>query len=232
MSRGLRKRAAAMLMLTMIVSLLAIVIAYFANVLGYQSTADIALRSAMRSGGIAATTQALAEGDPSDGGLDDGYARWFIDPAVGETAPLGVPLSPWSAGTGGIARRVTLLVLQGEAARSGSFADRFSGSLATILGGDTANLSRDGLDVEVLNPATDANQTGCSALNNSSCSPAPVCTAAGVYPEGITSSLDGRCYTSSTVVLRIQISVVQTAGTATLVRTVAIGAGTGGEVTP
>jgi hypothetical protein len=221
-----------MLMLTMIVSLLAIVIAYFANVLGYQSTADIALRSALRSGGIAASVVALPEGDPGDGGLDDGYARWFIDPAVGATAPVGVPLSVWSPGTGGVARRVALLVLQGESARSGSFADRFSGSLPLILGGDTANLSRDGLDVEVLNPATESNQVGCSALNNSSCSPAPVCTAAGVFPEGITSSLDGRCYTSSTVVLRIQISVVQTAGTAVLVRTVAVGAGTGSEVAP
>ena len=227
-----RKRGAAMLMLTIIVSLLAIVIAYFANTLGYQSTADIALRSAMRSGGVAASAFALPEGDPGDGGLDDGYARWFIDPAVGETAPMGVPLSPWSAGTGGVARRVVLLVLQGEASRSGSFADRFAGSLPLLLGNDTANLSRDGLDVEVLNPATEANQIGCSSLNNSLCAPAPVCTAPGAFPEGITSELDGRCYTTSTVVLRIRASVVQTAGTATLVRTVAVGAGTSVEVLP
>lgn len=219
-----------MLALTMIVSLLAIVIAYFANTLGYQSTADIALRSALRSGGIAASTATLPDGWDGET-TDDGYARWFIDRAVGATAPLGVPLSPWSAGTGGIARRVTLLVLAGEASRSGSFADRFAGSLASILGSDTANLSRDGLDIEVLNPATEASQTGVSALNDSGWSPAPVCTSGG-YPEGITSELDGRCYTTSTVVLRIQISVVQTAGTVTLVRTVAVSAGTTSEALP
>ena len=219
-----------MLMLTIIISLLAIVIAYFTNTLGYQSTADIALRSALRSGGIAAAGVAIADGDGTAG--DAGYARWFIDPAVGTTAPLGVPLSPWSAGSGGIARRVTLLVLQGEAGRSGSFADRFSGTLSTILGGDTAELTRDGLDVEVLNPATDSNQTGCSSLNDSACSLAPVCTTAGLFPEGITSSLDGRCYTSSTIVLRIRISIVQTAGTVTLIRTVAVGAGASIELTP
>jgi hypothetical protein len=221
-----------MLMLTMIISLLAIVIAYFANTLGYQSTADIALRSALRSGGIAAAAYALPEGDPSDGGVDDGYARWFIDPAVGATAPLGVPLSPWSAGTGGVARRVTLLVLQGEAGRSGSFADRFGGTLSSVLGSDTNNLLRDGLDVEVLNPAADANQIGCSSLNDSSCSPAPICTAAGLFPEGITSALDGNCYTTSTVVLRVRISVVQTAGTVMLIRTVAVGAGSSAELVP
>ena len=219
MIRSMRRRGAAMLMLTIIISLLAIVIAYFTNTLGYQSTADIALRSALRSGGIAAAGVAIADGDGTAGD-------------AGTTAPLGVPLSPWSAGSGGIARRVTLLVLQGEAGRSGSFADRFSGTLSTILGGDTAELTRDGLDVEVLNPATDSNQTGCSSLNDSACSLAPVCTTAGLFPEGITSSLDGRCYTSSTIVLRIRISIVQTAGTVTLIRTVAVGAGASIELTP
>lgn len=219
-----RARGAALLVMTLVISLLAIVIAYFSNTLGYQNAAEIALRSAMRSGGTAAAGITLADGDPNSAS-DDGYARWFIDAGVGTIAAEGVPLSPWIAGTGGIARRIALLVLAGESGRSGSFASRFSPNLAVVLGRDTAGLTRDGLDVEVLNPAADASQTGRSALNGAAWANGASCTSSGVYPQGLQSSLDGSCYTAPTVVLRIRIAVVQTSGTATLTRTLAAGAG-------
>jgi hypothetical protein len=219
-----RARGAALLVMTLVISVLAIVVAYFSNTLGYQSAADIALRSAMRSGGIAAAGIALPDGDPSYSG-DDGFARWFIDPGVGEIAVEGVPLSTWAEGTGGEARRIALLVLSGEAGRSGTFADRFAPDLAVILGQSTNDLSRDGMDVEVINPAVDAATPGCASQNGGNCVSATSCTAASVFPAGIISELDGNCYTAPTVVLRIRIAVVQTSGTVTLTRTLAAGAG-------
>jgi hypothetical protein len=218
--------------MTTLIVIVSIFLAFFANTLGYQSTADIAMRAALRSGAIAASGYQLANGDPNSS-ADDGYSRYFIDPAVGNTAPTGIALSVWSspATSSQVARRMALLVLGGDGVKAGSFANRFSGSLATLLGRDTASLTQDGLDVEVLNPAIDETMSSVSYLNGLA-NGAVVCTAAGVYPQGVESALDGLCYTGPTVILRARLTVVQTTGTVSMVRTVAAGAGTQAEVLP
>ena len=68
--------------------------------------------------------------------------------------------------------------------------------------------------------------SSCSSLNGSACASTTTCTSAGVYPQGVTSSLDNLCYTGPTVVLRARLTVVQTTGSVTMVRTMAAGAGT------
>lgn len=239
-----RQRAVGMIVMTTLIVIVSIVVAFFANTLGYQSTADIALRSALRSGAIAASGYPYPCGDLSTS-ADDGYSRWFIDPVVGNTTSGGIAISPWSwssvsnsctnydsSPANMVARRMTLLVLNGDGTKTGSFASRFSGSLATLLARDTAGNTRDGLDVEVLNPAVDETMSSCSSLNGSACAGATTCTSAGVYPQGVSSLLDGLCYTGPTVVLRARLTVVQTTGSVTMVRTVAAGAGTQAEVLP
>lgn len=219
-------RAQALIFTAAFASVVFAVFAYFVNVTGYRAAAGIALESAARGGALRAV-------DNPDS--DYAYARWYIrtDNAADSTYALARQFAGY-----------TILGASGGSYVTGDYRDLFvtpadAASLDDVFTRDTAPAegtyaaTRDGVDVEIINPAVSGDDPTSYRYLNGAAAGADgdpsgfSCGTAGAYPAGVLSVLDGQCYYRSTVVVRIRISARQLGGGAvTISRALGVSHGT------
>lgn len=211
------------------------------NLFGQQTSAGVALDTAIRNAAYAAAQNA-SQGDDLSGG------RWLIDAEaatpvarsmlvagiVGESAQLGTTTvgsldrmfrqSKCLTGGSDDAATMTACLLDLDL----SAVSRGSGTA-----GGTAGLTRYGADIEIINPALVQGQTSYRTLNcvgtctdETSSSGAILCDSD--YPQQVASTLlDGRCFDRAVIVIRIALPVRQLSGNSIdIVRSGFLGVGT------
>jgi hypothetical protein len=197
----------------MIVATMVMVAILFAiNVVGFQSTAGAAMGGALRSGALAG----LQQFDPVKSACGRYAMRLSATTSVDcEGTTVASVSSPAGTTATSVIRQYVTDALVGVGA-SGDYQSLFIGTIATIIAdtAGTAGATKDGLDVEIINPAYSAGQTNERMLNTALDTARPNCAGSGIYPAGVLSSIDGACYTSATVVVRLTLKLYQT-GSAT-----------------
>jgi hypothetical protein len=201
-----RRRGQVLPIMAGLLFILVIGLVFFFNVAGFDSVAinamDNSLDNAASAGLLAVTT-----GTPSPPSR--------INPAMATTTVRNYAgwtlygLSPYS---------------------SASYQNIFTDSDLAVTVTDpngTSGDSQSGLDVEILNPATNSDQVSerfynCASPGCDSTTLSGSCSTSGTYPEQLYSSLTGSCYDSPTVILRLRLTVFQLGPTATLERTVVL----------
>jgi hypothetical protein len=207
-----------------VATLLVLAVGFAINVVGFQSTAGAAMGGALRSAALAG----LHQFDP----VKSACGRYALRvSATTSTDCEGNTISSSGTTAASVVRDYVSDALVGVGA-SGDYLGIFSpsGGIATTIAdaAGTNGGTEDGLDVEIINPAYSSGQTNERALNGAFDDSVSSCAGAGVYPAGVTSALDGACYTRATIVVRLILTLRQSgsAGDTTITRIFSASAGT------
>lgn len=222
----MRRRGQIAPIFLVIATLVMLAIVFAVNIVGFQSTAGAAMGGALRSAAIAG----LHQFDP----VKAACGRYALRvSATSSTDCDGNTVASSGTTAASVVRDYVADALLGIGA-SGDYTSIFSSASLAATISDPAGTNggtTNGLDVEIINPAYSSGQTNERALNSAFDSSASNCAGSGVYPAGVTSVLDGACYTRATIVVRLTLTLNQTGagGDVSITRTFAASAGTNVE---
>jgi hypothetical protein len=202
----------------MFLTLVAIVAVFFYNVAMFSTNASTATDGALRAGGLAA----IAQVDPGQN-----YGRWYVDPQIGT-------------------RLARDYIRSGLSAYKGMFTwppdtvfpppppppPPYDVRVDVLDASGTADMTKNGVDVEIISPMTDPSQTSSAHFYNcdpaaATCSSDPQVQISGVFPEAVRSKITETYYSVGTIILRSRLSITQMGGATTIMtRIVVIRAGT------
>lgn len=200
----------------MFLTVVAIVAVFFYNVAMFSTNASTATDGALRAGGLAA----IAQVDPSQG-----YGRWYVDPQIGTRLARDYIKNGLSAYKG-------LFTYSTPPPPPPPPTPPYDVGVDVLDASGTADMTKNGVDVEIISPMTDPSQTSSAHFYNcdpaaATCSSDPRVQISGVFPEAVWSKITETYYSVGTIILRSRLSITQMGGATTIMtRIVVIRAGT------